>query len=994
MDVHEQVTEVFNLLIKEHDSPLVHFRDKFPQNDSDYLDMWFAYFNYAYTEGKWLKSFMETYTEPDTFQFHYFFTQKIKAFFEQQLQKKLQKIDFTPRVEEYIVKRGLEENMLHRKFLLAFLYYYEEDRVSISAEDIARKVRIPRIYFHSLTQEHPFFADRIIEFEDSSLNEDRPFHKKDLFFDRAVFNLFSGYGIPDDEYASFVHKPVAQLFGYEVCSLDGEAAAGSTLSSSGDESYEEFDIEGILSGREGARSGFHVENNGEENTSERSVAADNTDVSESEDVSTVGELTLYEDDLEYLYHEYQWIEAMLAAREKQADSYPFDRTQQERTVIQLKQRCRRLKNACKVRLQRSRDQGFIPRLEHLAEILKLNEFEKNVLKVLITMNVFHTSNDYHSMRSMVRVGDLLLLLIDDPRERVHYKRAFLKASRLVKNNIIYLDINSIEDNIYDINVQIDNRLIEYLIGEQFDISDYVEGGFLYRSGITLDQVVLPEEHKKRILQRIDTFPRFLQEKSKINFSNIVEYGNALVMLFVGPSGTGKTMCAHAVSNAMNKKVLQFNLNNLFHLTGTGDKRVFSLLFRESRMHDAVLFFDEAEALLTDRIQDLLIELEKHEGLVIFATNATFRIDEAIRRRINLIVNFQEPGPALRKEIWELHLPHNVDLASDLDLDRLAHKYELNGGLIKNAVFSALSCSTARAAGGNIEINMEDLCYGAEEQLHNKLFMTHLQDVRIPQKGTDAVVLPESTAQIVGEIIDNEKARKVLEGQWGFNEVFPDHNGCAVLFHGPSGTGKTYTAEAIAFETGKTLKVVNYARVLSMWVGETEKSLETLFKEVADKDSILLFDEADALFAPRTGVSSANDRYANVEIDVLLGLIERYNTFAVLTTNFIENIDKAFHRRLRYVVEFQTPSRELRSSLWHTLLPPKLPLDDSVDIEKLAEQYAFTGGEIKNVIIRAATRAALSLEAGAAVGQKDFLTVCDEVKASNRNGRNKIGFTAT
>lgn len=981
MNAREQVTEVFELLLREADSPLALFRDKLPKSDSEYLDMWFAYFNYAYSENEWLKRFMESYTEPDTFHFHYYFTQKIKVFFEEELQKKLEHIDFTPLVEQYIARRGLADDLYEKKFLLTFLYFFEEDSVSVDLDDIARKVHIPRFYVHSLTQQHPFFADRIIEFEDSSLNEDRPFHKKDLFFDRAMYNLFSGHAIPEDEYASFVHKPVAQLFGYEESPLDTEETAWNSHSSEADVGYEEFDIEEILAGRE------------EEPDEEQDSSVDRAG-SEPGAESTAGEFAVYTDDLEYLFHEYLWIQSMLAAREKAEDAFSVDRTQQERTVMQLKQRSRRLKNACTVRLQKSQEAGFIPRLEHLAETLRLNEFEKDVLKVLVTMNVFHTGTDYHSMRKMVSVGDLLLLLVEDPRERVHYKRSFLKTARLVRSNIIYLEINSIDDNIYDINVQIDNRLIEYLIGEQFDISDYVEGGFLYRSVLSLEQVVLPEEQKRGILQRIDTFPRFLQEKSKISFSNIVEYGNALVMLFVGPSGTGKTMCAHAISNAMNKKVLQFNLNNLFHLTGSGDKRMFSLLFRESRMHDAILFFDEAEVLLTDRIQDLLIELEKHEGLVIFATNASFRIDEAIRRRINLIVNFQEPGPALRREIWQLHLPQNVRLSADVDLDRLAHKYELNGGLIKNAVFSALSRSTARADGGEIEINMEDLCYGAEEQLHNKLFMTQLQDVRIPQKGTDSLVLSEPTVQVVREIIDSEKARKVLEGQWGFSEVFPDHNGCAVLFHGPSGTGKTHTAEAIAFETGKTLKVVNYAHVLSMWVGETEKSLESLFKEVADENSILLFDEADALFAPRTGVSSANDRYANVEIDVLLSLIERYNTFAILTTNFIENIDQAFHRRLRYVVEFRAPSRGLRSRLWHTLLPPKLPLDESVNIEELAERYPFTGGEIKNVIIRAATRAALSLESEAKVRQTDFLAVCDELEAFKRNGRHKIGFTVT
>jgi SpoVK/Ycf46/Vps4 family AAA+-type ATPase len=158
-----------------------------------------------------------------------------------------------------------------------------------------------------------------------------------------------------------------------------------------------------------------------------------------------------------------------------------------------------------------------------------------------------------------------------------------------------------------------------------------------------------------------------------------------------------------------------------------------------------------------------------------------------------------------------------------------------------------------------------------------------------------------------------------------------------LFHGPSGTGKTCTAEAIAFETGKTLKVVNYVHVQSMWVGETEKSLEALFREVADQDSILLFDEADALFSRRTGVCSSGDRFANIETDVLLGLVERHNTFAILTTNCFENIDSAFFRRIRYIVEFSKPGPDMRGRIWKTLMPPKLPLEESVDLQELADR---------------------------------------------------------
>jgi SpoVK/Ycf46/Vps4 family AAA+-type ATPase len=255
-----------------------------------------------------------------------------------------------------------------------------------------------------------------------------------------------------------------------------------------------------------------------------------------------------------------------------------------------------------------------------------------------------------------------------------------------------------------------------------------------------------------------------------------------------------------------------------------------------------------------------------------------------------------------------------------------------------------------------------------------------------------LVLPEKTINTLIEIVNIKKAAKVLEGEWGFGDTFPEYSGTTSLFYGPSGTGKTYTAEAIAYETGKTIKIVNYAQVMSMWVGGTEKALEELFKDVADSDSILLFDECDALFTTRTSVNSAIDRYANVETNVLLSLIERYNIFTILTTNFIENIDKAFYRRIRYIVEFKEPDKRYRLRLWEKMTPKRLPLKDDVDFELLANRFKFTGGDIKNAIVRAATKCAVSLEMSRAVGIKDFIEVCEEIERIKSNGINtKVGF---
>jgi SpoVK/Ycf46/Vps4 family AAA+-type ATPase len=380
---------------------------------------------------------------------------------------------------------------------------------------------------------------------------------------------------------------------------------------------------------------------------------------------------------------------------------------------------------------------------------------------------------------------------------------------------------------------------------------------------------------------------------------------------------------------------------------------------------------------------------------VFATNATIKVDEAIRRRITQIVEFKEPGPRTRRDIWRLHLPEGASAEGDLDLDALARRYELNGGLIKNAVRTALAASIAgdgSCPAGEPRLAMINLEEAAKEQLKNRLTMSGLHDSILPERGLESLVLRQDAAEAVREIADFGKALRVLDGDWGFGDTIGSRGGLAVLFHGPSGTGKTFAAEAIAFETGRSLRLVNYAKVMSMWVGETEKNLEKLFSEVAAEDAILLFDEADALFAPRSAVRSAQDRYLNLETDLLLGLVERYDVFSVLTTNSISNIDTAFLRRMRYVVEFELPDARLRLKLWRLLLPPRMPVAEDLDLPSLSEGYEFSGADIRDALVRAAASRALGdFGTSDRVTMADLRKACDSISRRHVKKDRAIGF---
>jgi SpoVK/Ycf46/Vps4 family AAA+-type ATPase len=221
------------------------------------------------------------------------------------------------------------------------------------------------------------------------------------------------------------------------------------------------------------------------------------------------------------------------------------------------------------------------------------------------------------------------------------------------------------------------------------------------------------------------------------------------------------------------------------------------------------------------------------------------------------------------------------------------------------------------------------------------------------------VLREDIIDRIIELLSVVQYERVVMDQWGFARRFSYGRGLSALFSGAPGTGKTMIAGLIAKELGLELFRVDLSRVVSKWVGETEKNLGTAFDEARNARAILLFDEADALFGKRTEVRSSNDRYANLETNYLLQRIEAFEGIVLLTTNRDTQIDEAFRRRLRFRIEFPTPEAGEREQLWRSMIPEAAPLADDVDFHRLAERFQMTGGYIKNAAMRAAYLAATS-----------------------------------
>ncbi|KAG2434073.1 hypothetical protein HXX76_007801 [Chlamydomonas incerta] len=652
-----------------------------------------------------------------------------------------------------------------------------------------------------------------------------------------------------------------------------------------------------------------------------------------------------------------------------------------------------------------------PRLERLAEARSLAPFEKKVLLLLVGCRVsptvartlqacVATSMYASSSGNLATVGNLLLAFHpDDLGEQINARRFFYKSGRLIEDGILTLHGTDFSKDIMEQGVDIDRRMLDFLVGLDTEFSDMVDGSHLYFPGyVRLEDVVLPAEQKQLIVETVENFSRFKKARAALGMDGSSAGGGGgssngggggggssasaarssgpgggLVLLFHGASGVGKTMMANAVAHHVGKKVLLINFPSLGQ-NQAGE--VVRFIFREAKIHDALLFFDECEAIFEDRdkgshaVNMLLTEIERYDGLVVMATNRPHDIDEAMHRRITMAFEFRRPDHLQRLEIWKKQLPPACKLEPDVDLPALALKFELSGGYIRNAVQAALSKATSRCPEGvaGLSLRHSDLQAGAALQLRGALRLKDQDRQRVPRRGLDDVLLPASLKEKLEKVVQHEKARAVLVGQWGFGSG-GDLSGTVCLFHGPPGTGKTLAAEAVGYETGRPLKVVNCAGLVSKWVGDTPKNIDALFADARATDAVLVFDEAEGLFGSRpTEMGSASDRYAAMDVGVLLFHLETHPGIVVLITNQPAAIDKAFHRRIRFMMNFPMPDAGLRAKLWRAAVPQQTPLAGEVDWKALGDRHELSGGAIRNAVIRAATRAALRVtSAGAAAG---------------------------
>ncbi|MFI1330782.1 ATP-binding protein [Streptomyces sp. NPDC020845] len=307
-----------------------------------------------------------------------------------------------------------------------------------------------------------------------------------------------------------------------------------------------------------------------------------------------------------------------------------------------------------------------------------------------------------------------------------------------------------------------------------------------------------------------------------------------------------------------------------------------------------------------------------------------------------------PGFTDRRAMWSAALP---DLDTTL-LEDLAVRYRMSGGELR--AVASVADAGARLAGNGHPQPVADHVEPAIATVTRGRSGSAVHSI-VPRRTADDLVLPDVQFRQILEIASAFRAWPRIAESWGFARR-AGHGGVKALFTGEPGTGKTMSAEIVAGMLGLELLKVDLAQVVSKWVGETEKNMETAFRQAEESHAVLLFDEADALFGKRGEVKHGTDRYANLEVGYLLQRLEASDGLVILTSNLKDNIDPAFTRRFHFVVHFPRPAAAERRRLWRLAFPEQAPLAPDVDLDALA-RLDMTGAAITAAARAAALAAA-------------------------------------
>jgi ATP-dependent 26S proteasome regulatory subunit len=588
------------------------------------------------------------------------------------------------------------------------------------------------------------------------------------------------------------------------------------------------------------------------------------------------------------------------------------------------------------RAARSLEQGVPLRLAHLARLFQLTRFDLDTLLITLAPSLdtayerlyAYLQDDVTKKRPSV---DLVLNLLRATVEEKFQARLYFQPDHpLFRYRLLerFDDPLHHQPSLLNQYLKISERVVAYLLG-----SDGVEET-LQPAVHVLQPALQPEQSLPQDMLRLARLAR-----------------PGAIFHFYGPYGAGKQTVAEALCEELGLRLLVVEGDMLLGQTQPLQDTL-RLLQREATLQNAAVYwkgFDMLREQPSALSALLAVVSERPDFMILSGQTAWYPADMPESLQVTA-VPFTYPSYQQRLRLWQTIAP---EVENEPELPLLADKFRFTAGQIKDTAAAARGLALWRQP--DAALRVEDLYAASREQ--SRIHLETLASKITPHYRWPDIILPPDRLEQLRDVCNAIKYRAQVYETWGFDRKLSAGKGVNVLFAGPSGTGKTMAADIIAGELGLDLYRIDLAMVVSKYIGETEKNLARIFNEAEMSSAILFFDEADALFGKRSEVRDSHDRYANIEISYLLQRMEGYEGMVILATNFRKNMDEAFVRRLHFTVDFPFPGEADRYRIWQAVWPPELPRDPDLDLALLARRLEISGGNIRNIALAAAFRAA-------------------------------------
>ena len=502
-----------------------------------------------------------------------------------------------------------------------------------------------------------------------------------------------------------------------------------------------------------------------------------------------------------------------------------------------------------------------------------------------------------------------------------------------------LDLRVVPSMPFSTPVSPDKRIIDYLFG---------------KNPMKLD------ENYSRFLRMLTKENEELDEilcNDNVLESMKIAYGDgSRLFSYMGDEGSGRKFFIKKFCAENGLRAMSVNCKKLFVYDYSFVEKAVWAVTRECILTDGCCVLEELQYRDEEKekffgYMDLFFTKLTEKGVTVFCNSKeTINFKEITKEQITLLT-LNPPDIDGRVACWNYY-SKPFKWGDDVDFFEMATKFLFTPGKIKDACTYGKSLAVMDRAE---VIDRATLFKSCNAQMSSEL---SAKATRVEAKfGFEDIVMNKDQREQIGHAIEQMNNKKQVYEDWNYMKKYPYGRGLTVLLYGAPGTGKSMMAQVLAHELNLELYRVDISKVVDKYVGETEKSLSMIFREAKKCNVVLFFDECDTIFAKRADDGGSNQASANNKTALLLQEMEAYDGVCVLATNYKHNIDPAFFRRMKYIVEFQFPNPDTREMLWTTTVPKTTPLGDDVDFRFIAEKFEFAGGNIKNCILNAAFLAA-------------------------------------